>query len=506
MRQEKKRERNAALVCLVLLFIGLFGLCWLFPLIGDDWYREAMGVTLHSPLDLVGPLIREWSLSNARVMGNILAYTAGSRPLARELMRALLTLALIALLSRVAGLRGWRGLLLCAAVSLALPRPMFCQIYPWAAGFFNYLPPVVLLLACLALAEPVLEGGVLEESAPLGTALFLMGFCQQLFIENNTLYALCASFVLLAWYWWERRKLSPSLLAFLLGCVLGAALMFLSPSYGLIGKAGGAYQLGSGGTLYGLLLTAKENFREVARYYILTCPVLYWSLTALALVHWRRERRTGLDSGLALALAASCLWLAWGGFKPVAAAGVWGLALTLALWRWTPDRPTRAKALFLWLSAPVAAAPLLVVNPIGPRCLFLSYVLMLGTAGVLLHSLEPERLPNLPHTLVPLAAAAGVFCFYLYVFLPFHQLELLRTRILEEAIEKGAYTVVLPAYEHRGFLWDADNDFKMELVYYRESPGDLAISFAPLSQLAPEGELTDFSSLYSLAPPEESRP
>lgn len=477
-----RREQRDTLICLAALFAGLFLLCWLFPLIGDDWYREALGKTLHSPLDLLSPLIDEWKTSNARIFGNILAYTAGSRPLARELMRATFTLALVVLLAGLTKLRGWRGLLLCAAAVLFLPKEMFCQIYPWAAGFFNYLPPVVLLLACLLLTAPVLDGRPMEEGAPRALALFLLGFSQQLFIENNTLCALCISAVLLAWYGWERRKLSVCLLAFFLGCVLGGVLLFASPSYRIIGNDGGAYQLGAGGTLAGLLATARVNFREVARYYILRCPVLYWPLTILALLLWRQRRRGGLDHFIAAVLVLGCAGLAYGRLKPVAVALVWGLAYTAALWRWTEERAVRGRAMFLWLSAPVAAGPLLFVNPIGPRCLFLSYVLLLGVAGVLLRSLEPERLPGPIYNLSPVVAAGAVFCFYLSIFLPLHQMELLRSQVLEEAIAAGASEVAVPAYDHGGYLWDADSAYKMELVYYRESPGDLAISFVPMDQ------------------------
>lgn len=480
MRRVNRSERTAGAICLVLLFAGLFWLCWLFPLTGDDWYREALGMTLHSPLDLARTLVQVWSTTNARVMGNILAYTAGSRPLVRELMRALLTLALAAALARVTGLRGWRGILLCTALLLALPREMFCQIYPWAAGFFNYLPPAAMLLACLALAEPVLEGETLRESGPRAAALFLLGFGQQLFVENATLCALCASGLLLVWYWWERRRLSPCLLVFFLGCLLGAALLFASPAYRNLGTAEGAYHMG--GTLSGLLATARENVPEVARYYILKCPVLYWPLTLLALLYWGNSRRTPLDNVLAAVLVLGCLGLAWGGFRPVVMAGVWALACTAALWRWSPDRPTRAKALFLWLMAAAAAAPLLFVTPIGPRCLFLSYVLLLGTAGVLFHALGPEDLTGPVRTLIPIGAAAGILCFYLSVFWPLHQLELTRTQILEEALSAGASQAVLPAFEDGGYLWEADSDYKMELVYFRETPGDLAIRFVPRSE------------------------
>lgn len=477
---EKNRQtRWGAAACLAGLFLVLFLLCRLFPIVGDDWYREALGAAIHSPWDLFREVAARWSTINGRVLGNILAYTAGSRPLIRELMRAGFTLALTALLARTARLGGWRGLLLSAAALLALPRPMFCQIYPWAAGFFNYVPPVVMLLACLLILRPVFEGQPLEERPLQGVLLFLLGFGQQLFIENNTLYALWAALVLLMWYRLEQRRWSPCLLAFFAGCALGAALLFASPSYRIIGAEGGAYQSGLAGGLSGLMAAAQLNLPEVARYFILDCPVLYWSLTLLALLLWQRsERRKGrLDLLLAGGLFLECLGLAYGRLAPIAIAALWSIHLTAVLWRWTPDRSVRARTLFLWAGAFVAAGPLLFVNPIGPRCLFLSYVLLLAAAGTLLQALEPERLPAVLTGLVPAALAAAVLGGCFSVFLPLHQVELERTRILEAAAASGISEAVLPPYNHDGWLWDADNAPKMELFYGQTVPGGLTITF-----------------------------
>lgn len=464
-------------VCLAGLFLALFLLCRLFPIVGDDWFREALGASIHSPWDLLQEVAARWSTVNGRALGNILAYTAGSRPLLRELMRAGFTLALIALLARTARLRGWQGLLLCAAALLALPRAMFCQIYPWAAGFFNYVPPVVMLLACLRLVRPVLDGKPLEERPVRWGALFLLGFGQQLFIENNTLCALCAAAALLVWYRLEQKRWSPCLLAFFTGCTLGAGLLFASPSYRAIGAEGGAYQSGLAGGLSGLIAAAQLNLPEVVRYFILDCPVLSWSLTVLALLLWRRSGRKKLDLLLAGALFLECLGLSYGKLAPIAMALLWALLLTIALWRWTPGRSARAWALFLWLGAFAAAGPLLFVNPIGPRCLFLSYVLLLAAAGTMLHALEPERLPAVLTGLAPAVLAAAVLGVCFAVYLPLHRTELERTEILERALASGASEAVLPPYDHSGWLWDADNAPKMEVFYGQKVPGGLTITF-----------------------------
>lgn len=457
---------------LAALFTALFLLCRTFPLVGDDWFREALGASIHSPVALLREVASRWATVNGRILGNILAYSAGSRPLLREGMRALFTLALAWLLARVTRLEGWRGVLLCVFLVLALPRELFAQIYPWAAGFFNYVPPVVMLLACLELVRPMLEGGLLEEHPRRWAALFLLGFGQQLFIENNTLYALCASLVLLAWYRLEQKKWSPCLLALLLGCVLGAALLFASPSYRLIAQDGGAYQSGLGGGLSGLIAAARENLPEVTQYFLLGYPLPHCFLVLFALLLWRRGgKRTGADWLLAAALvlvlpAISRSWLI---------TGAWWLAFSTALWRWMPCRPSRNWALFLWLSAPAAAGPLLFVNPIGPRCLFLSYVLVLAVLGILLRTLEPAR------WITPAAVllAVGIFLCFFSVYLPLRQVEVQRTQAIQEALRTGQAEVAIPAYHHNGWLWDADNAPKMEQFYFHNKPGDLRITFVP---------------------------
>ncbi|MCI9352587.1 MAG: hypothetical protein HFF58_04960 [Lawsonibacter sp.] len=468
--------RRETALCLAGLFLVLFLLSGLYPVTGDDWYREALGASLQSPWDLFQEVAGRWAATNSRILGNLLAYSAGSRPLLRQLYQAALTLGLIALLARVTGIGGWGGLLLWTAGVLSLPRDIFAQTHAWAAGFFNFVPPVVVVLACLVLVQPVLDGGKLEETPQRWAGLFLLGFAHQLFVEHSTLYALCAALVLLVWYRLERNRWSPSLLLLLLGCVLGAALLFSSPSYRMVSGDGSYYQSGLSGGLAGLIATARVNLPTVARYLILDCPVLYISLTALASVLGTRFRgwpHRLLDIGLFLSL----LWMVCGP-HPFAAACVWALLLVLALALWLPDRVSRARTLFFLLSAGVAAGPLLFVNPIGPRCLFFPYILLLAAAGCILRCLEPGRMSSLFTGLVPAALAAAVLGACFSIYLPIHRLELRRTGILEEALASGAAEAVLPPYgQDGGWLWDGDNSEKIGQVYYRETPGDLEIRF-----------------------------
>ena len=55
------------------LFLALLALCGLFPLTGDDWFREELGRRLTGPMDLLEAVFAGWRTYNGRILGNLLA-------------------------------------------------------------------------------------------------------------------------------------------------------------------------------------------------------------------------------------------------------------------------------------------------------------------------------------------------------------------------------------------------------------------------------------------------
>ena len=357
---------------------------------------------------------------------------------------------------------------------------MFAQIYPWAAGFFNYVPPAALALAALRLLGDLFAERPVPGGAARAAAVFLLGLCGALFVEHVTLYGVWAGVVLLVWSW-RRGIASVPVAAFCAGTLLGALALFLSPSYGLI-WGGGAYSAG-------LWANAGENLPVVVSGLISRCPVLYLALTALGLAWFAASRRTGLDRLLAalLTLGCGCFILCglrgeWTGGEALAAV-LWGTALWTGCRRWMPRGERRNRALFFLASAGVGALPLLAVSPIGPRCLYWSYVCLTIAAGNLLSALPLGLLPRRPVRGAALGLAAGALAFYLALFLPIRSLEVERLAALEEAVAQGRREVVLPAYPNGDYLWEGDTD-KIGSRFYIQKPGDLAISFVPAEEWA----------------------
>lgn len=473
--------RMPLLLTLAALLAALLALSALFPVTGDDWYRETVGQNLHTLSELAELLIEKYQTTNPRLLGNLLAYCAGSHAALRAVLRSgILFILILAAAKNINRLTPIPVLLTFTAL-LVLPQAMFAQVYPWAAGFFNYVPPVATTLLFFVLARPVFEKEPMRDVPSAALGAFLLGFSGQLFIEHNTLYALLASLVLLAWYILEQRRFSLVLFFHTAGCVLGTALLFLSPAYRAIGNEDNAYTMERG--LQGFLNTARENLPDMLQSLIETSPVLYLSLAALCLFFFfsLRKKRWS-DVLLAAVITAAALWYLagqlLGGPVPtlklrLLIALIWGFTLLLSCLLWVPEGLQRRRAVFFLLSAAAAAAPLAVVSPIGPRCLFLSYVLLLLTAGNLLQAaLADVQRPARAATAAAAVLAAGVWVFYLQIYFPIHQAEMAREHSIAQAMARGETEITVVRYPNSAWLWEPESQ-KMGEQYFYEMPHDI---------------------------------
>ena len=132
-----RREKLRWGLLLAAMAAALAVLFWLFPLTGDDWYREGLGRTIHSLGDLAREVVSRWKTTNPRILGNILAYLSGSRPVLREALRTGITLCLMIFAAKAAGLRSKAGFLFLTAgwlVLLRVCRPISKALLPALHG------------------------------------------------------------------------------------------------------------------------------------------------------------------------------------------------------------------------------------------------------------------------------------------------------------------------------------------------------------------------------------
>lgn len=491
---------------------ALYLIFYLFPVTGDDFFREAVGRELHSVSDLAARVMKSYLTTNSRIMGNVLAYTAGSRPVFRALTEALITVLTAFFAAKAAGIRSAGGGLVLFSGIFALPLAMFRQIYPWAAGFYNYVPPVTCFLAACALLRPLFDGR--EACVPsdrakgsarsrvhtvfLCAALFFLGFAGQLFMETNTLCTLAAALGLFVLYRLWKGSFSAPLLWFALGAAGGAALLFASPCYRIVGEAGSIYSTAAS-EAGKFMEVVKDHLGEVLRDLIADSPVLFLSLSlsACAAGLAAKKRKTA-DCVLYAVLLCGC------GFfllrrrqvfpEPpllllTAVTALWAAALLFSAVRFL-DGDRRLRAVFFMLCAAVVSAPLLVVSPIGPRCLYAGYVFLLLAASGFCAAVSDAVTARTAAASSPAsravlsisvltAGAALALCILLgtvCAYSPLYENARFRDAQIAAAMEAGEAEVTVPACPAPELLWEPDGP-KIIYTWYYETPGDLVIRF-----------------------------
>ena len=121
------------------------------------------------------------------------------------------------------------------------------------------------------------------------------------------------------------------------------------------------------------------------------------------------------------------------------------------------DRKTRLRVLFLLQSIPVLAAPLLVVNPVGERCLFASYM-MLSAASVALLVYVMDRVRISAAAQKALVAVILSVCVVLMgmlvnIYRTVHQYDVLRNEYVRKQVDAGYKTVMMSRLPHEDQVW-----------------------------------------------------
>ena len=84
--------------------------------------------------------------TNGRLLGNGFSKSFGCSEFWREIARCGIILGILLLLCRMAKLRTLSMYAAALMLVVALPTDLYAQAYAWAAGFFNYVPPLVVIL------------------------------------------------------------------------------------------------------------------------------------------------------------------------------------------------------------------------------------------------------------------------------------------------------------------------------------------------------------------------
>ena len=482
-----------------LFLLFLFFLAYKFPVVGDDWY--ALRVHITSFQELIENGVRHWNNVNGRWLGHMAVILSMSSKILCAAARSIIIWLIMILGYKNSGFKCKEGCLIVFLYILAVPKEIFSETYSWAAGFFNYVPPVLLIFLYLYLIRNEFSQKSRRYSAFKIIAAFAIGICSQLFIENVTIYVVILAVVINGFYIKRFKKISLITLAHLIGSFIDTFLMFLSPVYQTVAEGTDTYRTTPQG-LSGLLETVKGNWAEISRYtvrgntlLIFTVAVVCAYLLYRTKIHDRKIQLMKTVNSCVITGATAyffiSIFLEWdekiGQYNFFFALDIFmtllyiaGVLSTIAFY--VKDKGKRERALFYLVSAVVLVGPLTVVTPIGPRCFYSSYIFtIIAFLNLIVYIINQEGW-KLEEVFVPLCGLT--FCvslFYIYIFSNISDVEQERNSYIIEQMKNGETTVIIPEFPYSDYLHEPHGT-KIGLEYYYKEAGDIQFEYMPYDE------------------------
>lgn len=493
---KKKRAVFGFLFFITVIFFGALAL--MFPYSGDDWdWGSPAGL---ARLDIF------FKGYNGRYAGNLLVLAlTRSKILDAAVMGVFLFL--VCLLSYLyCGKKDLRLYLASVLLLLLMPKSVFAQGVVWTSGFANYVPSAVITLFYMIIVRDLFNEKAPEKySAPLCVLTLVFGFTGALFMENVTLFNLLLSVFALIFSKIKFKKINKIHRCFFASTVLGCIAMFQNSSYYTILSSGGdGYRSVGAGASDGFLNGITDHLWIIFDYLIfknfILCAVVTL-ITGLVVFRFKAERRAfSLSSKLLYALNLVLLFVIL--FKerlaPVigtrkiiwfAVSGMWLASLVLILLICIKGLNNKFIILFPLISSLFLTAPLVVLNPIGPRNFFSPYpLLMVFTLSLSAYAFKGIKAKSVRCALTAVISVCLAFscCYYMFTFAEIHEWDAKRNDFVQLQAENGEKTIImcyLPTDHWE--IWNANFPEKfLEGVYlfYMDLPPDTSFEYIDSAQ------------------------
>lgn len=484
---EKFRRPARGAVLLILLAACLW-IAWQVPYTHDDWdWGVAKGLG--------------WWFSgevNNRYCGSFFVIIMTRSQLIKTLVMGGTMFALPLLAAVIAAPRGsahWFPLtVLGCGVLMTMPMESWRQTYGWVSSFSNFVVGGLFLLALILLVRQNLNR---RAGGALLAGLFFLTLATQLFSENLTA-VLAAAAALFALQAWRAGRNRPLALALLTGSLLGLVLMFYNPLYSELAATGSAVNgvrqlaFSPGDGLVSILSAVSLRFFQTVLPELFIFYPAVWVLVCAGAV-WRafkagRSWLLILPGALFSAVLLYWCWLKanyihrgleWDYPVPILQfLGPPAVCVLVALVLLTdPGRSLRLPRLSLLVAALALTGPFAILLVQGPRCSFLSALLLVLLGLSLLYDFPWNTLTTAAACL--LLAAALVF--HIRVYRVIAGCSALREELIREAISQGSSRVILPTEDWKYFyFWERNPASAKRVPSYRTFyglPEDLELVF-----------------------------
>lgn len=447
-----------------LVFVLLFLLCLLFPYSGDDW---AWG----SQLGLYR--LETWFDNySGRYFGNLIVLALTRSNLLKGIVMAFCLTGIIVLLNKLTGEQK-NGVFILLTVLLFMPVGILRQAVVWTSGFSNYATSIFFTLIYIYYINNIYGKEKPKNSVAAALPLLIFGFANTLIVEHLTIYNVILAVYVIVFTLIKFKKVYIQHIAYFIGTVAGTALMFSNSVYRSVADGSDSYRTVDTGE--SLLETAYYAFLDTIvpegffNNFILniflvgTCVVIWFSLKK------KLSKKTKILGGICIAVmvafVASTLMLRVASLTELRllliaegmATAAYILAFIVFLFILPVETNRKIKLLFILGSTGCMIAPLLVVTPIGSRCFFAPYVMMLYLAMEfysMFDSRVKKKCDQYSKVTIITAAVGLIFLFYIYGTISICDKE--RVEKAQTDAQNGVQTVQVEELPYKKYVWCSD--------------------------------------------------
>lgn len=372
---------------LIGIFVFYLIMSMLTPLIHDDLqWANPYGIEM---------LNEGFQSLNGRYLGNLLEIIAVRLPLFRYITYSVFALLIIRIIfqyivdmKRQECERSFTYLTIFMFI-LMIPTTIYSQIYGWFAGFYNYVPATLCSLYILRCSLKLFEGWHLTRTETF--ACVTVALLGQWFMENMTLFNVAIVSFLLIGLFYKYKHIPTRGIAIGVSTLLGALTMFMNPNYLNIFAGRSNYQKVSDDE-YGIWVKMIGTFGSQFPDKMIFQPIIILLILAIILMLFIQQS----------AMTKSKQWLPIAGLfsaplytilvripfdfetknedvgvaiTNVIVALIYYVALNMTLMNVLPTGRLKRYCLILLWAIPVMVAPLLIVQPIGPRNFYAVYMI-----------------------------------------------------------------------------------------------------------------------------------
>ena len=440
-------------IFLAIIAIGMGYIVWNSPLVSDDLYYQSFA--FRSIKDIFHFAL---TYNNGRLFGNMLIHYVVRSSSLRVLLQTGIILSLWLLTYSTSKNVGICSFFACIAMFLAVGPAIFRDTYLWSSAFANYFPGII----CMLIAFNSVQNRL---SVTQNILLFIVSVCGQLFVEHTSLINIvCACCVFVFFY--KVQKDRPQLISSIIwlgGAIIGAIIMFAIPKMFYITSDWVNYQKVNLGSLHELIISIVGNGMQIAG--------LYWQNTfafaILSAVIVFLGKPRGVVKSVLLLLPVYGFSVSYtsiiSGMINLLLLILYFTIIVLTVYK-SDKIKNKLLVLFYFGMCLFSVMPLLVVYPIGARCLLHSYVfLVLGLLSLINNIAEidfqfEKRLANFCF-----GSACALICFLSFEFHQIGIIDRARLAYTHDMINAGNSIIIVPklpsVYVKPNSDWDYDYAF-----------------------------------------------